>query len=448
MTNKKFILIIFVTTFALTQAYSQKLTLTLDQALKVAVENNRELKSAHMDMEKSDYRVQEAIGTALPTITAIGQYSRAIKKPVFFLPGFFMDSKAPPDKIIAVEIGADNSLQFGFQATQILFNSAVFTGVGTAKIYQQASRDVYRSAYNTTIANVKRAFYGVLFTQHVYEMTKASLQNAEENLKSVGIRNKQGIVSDYDLIRAQVQTENVRPSVIDAERNVLVATNGLKMVLGVDPQQEVKIVGDFDYQPVDPSLVSSAEQVAIENNAQLKALEHQTKVSEEIISINRSEYLPTLSAFGNYMWQAQKNSFNISSNDLVRSSQVGLNLSFNLFNGMQTTARVNQAQIDFHKSQEQLQTVKYALQTNIQSIRLRLESAQKRIDAQARTVEQAEKGYKIATTRYNTGSGTQLEVNDADLALMRARVNKIQAMYDYAVARVDLEETLSIQNPQ
>ena len=144
MTHRKILLVVFLTMFALPPVHSQKLTLTLEQALKVAVENNRELKSARMDMEKSDYRVNEAIGTALPNISASGQYSRALKKSVFFLPGFFVDPKAPADKIIAVEIGADNSLQFGFQATQILFNSAVFTGVGTAKIYQQASRDVYR----------------------------------------------------------------------------------------------------------------------------------------------------------------------------------------------------------------------------------------------------------------------------------------------------------------
>jgi outer membrane protein TolC len=111
---------------------------------------------------------------------------------------------------------------------------------------------------------------------------------------------------------------------------------------------------------------------------------------------------------------------------------------------LQTSARVDQAKVDFMKSQEQFSAAKDAMVTNIQNIRFRIEEARKRIEAQGSNVEQAEKGYAIATTRYQDGSGTQLEVNDADVALMRARVNKAQAMYDYLVAQADLEQALSM----
>ena len=128
----------------------------------------------------------------------------------------------------------------------------------------------------------------------------------------------------------------------------------------------------------------------------------------------------------------------------MSTSQVGVTLSFNLFNGLQTRARVNQAEVDYMQSQEQLSATRDALLTNAQNIRYRLEEAQRRIQSQNRTVEQAEKGYRIATTRYQSGSGTQLEVNDADLALLQARVNRVQAIYDYSVAKADLEYLLSM----
>jgi outer membrane protein len=439
------ILLTFYSLFFFTFPAISQQAIGLDDALQLAAQNNRELKIARMDMDKADYRVQEAFGTAMPNITASGQYTRAIEKPVFFLPAAFLTPGATG--VIPIEIGSNNSYQLGLTATQILFNSAVFTGVGTAKIYQKASREMYRNSYNSVLSNVKRAFYGGLFAQSVADMMNASMKNAEDNLRNVELMNKQGIVSDYDLIRAQVQVGNIRPNVMQAERNVLVAQNGMKILLGMDADAKLVLKGTLEYVPADPEMYGNAEQAVVSSNASLKALEFQTEVAREIVTINKSENLPTLAAFGNYTWQAQKETFAMSTNDFVRSSQVGLNLSFSLFNGLQSNARINQAEIDYLKSEEQRKSVTMALKTQAMTIRLRIEEAKKRIETQTKTVEQAEKGYRIVTTRYAAGSGTQLEVNDADLALMQARVNRVQAIFDYNVACADMEELLSIQTP-
>ncbi|MBX7152604.1 TolC family protein, partial [bacterium] len=361
---------------------------------------------------------------------------------VFFLPDFDNPSSG---EVTPIEIGSDNSIAVGFTATQILFNSAVFTGVGTARIYQKSSRELYRAEYNRTVSNVKKAFYQVLLSQQIYETTKASMSNTEENFRNVKILNQQGIVSDYDLIRAEVQVENIRPRVIEAEQNVLVVTNALKILLGIDADTNVQVKGDLTLQEVDSTLLNA--QTAVENNANLHALQYQKQVNREIASIRRSEFLPTISAFGNYQWQAQKNTFDFRQKDFVGTSQVGLSLSINLFNGFQTSARVYQAKIDELKVEQQVRYTRESIKTTLQSIALRLEEAYKRVMSQGRTVELAEKSYKIANTRYKTGSGTQLEVNDADLALLQARLNRIQAVYDYMITRVDLEEILSYHNP-
>ncbi|MBE0643037.1 MAG: TolC family protein [Bacteroidetes bacterium] len=426
---------------------AQVRTLTMDDAISIAVENNRDLEVSRLEMDKADYQVREAVGTALPNISASGTYSRMLKKPVFFLPKKFMDPDAG-DGVVPIEVGSDNSYNFGFEATQILFNAAVFTGVGTAKIYQDASRYLYDDTYNKTVTNVKKAFQGVLLAREVLSLMKASLKNAEDNLHNVDVMFKQGIVSEYDFIRAQVQTDNIRPRVIEAERNVVLATNGLKLLLSLPPGQEIDVQGKLEFVPAEDVMLTQAEELAVEKNAGLKALEQQSRVNEKIATIYRSESLPTLAAFGNYSWQAQNDALSkISSNDFIATSQVGLSLSINLFNGLQTNARVNQAEIDYRKSREQFSAARDGMITNAQNIRYRLDEAQRRIESQTRTVEQAEKGYKIATTRYQTGSGTQLEVNDADLALLQARVNRVQAVYDYTLAKADLEQLLSVHHP-
>ena len=410
---------------------------SLEEAVRTAVENNADLEVARLEMRKAGQQVRQAWGNAMPSLDFTARYTRAIKKPVFFLPDF---GDSASNEVTPIEIGSNHSVDMGFTATQVLFNSVVFIGVGTAAIYEKASRENYRAQYNKTFAAAERAYYSVLLAEQVLTMTKASLTNAEDNLRNVKILNTQGIVSDYDLIRAEVQVENVRPMVLEAERNVAVSLNGFKMALGLPAMEKIGITGNLEFTPADSSLVENPD--LVEQNASLRALDYQKEIADKLITVNRSEYLPTISAFGNYQWQAQKNTLNIGPSDLIKTSQVGVSLNLNLFNGFQTTARVGQARSDLHKVQEQASQLREVLKTQVQSILLRLQEAERRIRSQQRTVELAEKSFKIATTRYKTGSGTQLEVNDADVSLLRARLNRVQAIYDYLVAKSELEEIL------
>lgn len=214
----------------------------------------------------------------------------------------------------------------------------------------------------------------------------------------------------------------------------------------MEAEAPVSVKGQLDFIPVDSSLIDPSK--AVNNNAGFKALGYQRQVTEEMIAISRSEYMPTLSAFGNYQWTAQKNNFGLKGKDFIASSQAGITLSINLFSGLQTAARMKQATVDKQKAEKQIDDTREILKTQMQTVSLKLEESKKRVLSQSRTVELAEKSYKIAKTRYATGSGTQLELNDADLALMRARLNRIQAVYDYSVAKTELEELISYHNPE
>ncbi|MCI0560050.1 MAG: TolC family protein [Nitrososphaera sp.] len=420
-------------------AQQEKRTLTLDDAIKIALEKNQDLTSARLEVEKANAQVNEAIGTALPSLNLTANYTRALKKPVFFLPDF---EDLNSGRTIAVEIGSDHSIDMTLSAQQILFNSAVFTGVGAASIYQDAAKEMYRARQLETITKVRRAFYGMLLANEVAEMMRENLKNAEDNLKNVQIMKNQGIVSEYDELRATVGVENLRPAVIQAENNYLLSIDGLRATMGVAPTEEYNVQGSLSYSPVDGEIVKQAMETVLQNNPSLGALRHQVDVNRALVSIQRSNYLPTLAAFGNYQYQTAQNDLRISTRDFIGSSLVGLRFSINLFEGLQTNAKVDQAKVEVRKSEEQLNSVENNMKTAVHSVVLQLEQSQKRIAAQERTVEQAERGYKIATTRFTSGSGTQLEVNDAQLALTQAKVNRMQAIYDYVMASAELDQLL------
>ncbi len=415
----------------------QRLKVTLQDAVRIGLQNNNELAAARYEVQKSDAKVNEAVGNALPTVDLSGRYARALKKPVFFLPDF---QNPGSGRIVPIEVGSTHSFDFSLTASQILFNSAVFTGIGTAEIYSRAAREVYKAKEIQTIANIRKAFYGVLMAAEVHKMMEENLSNAKENYHNVEVLSKQGLVSEYDEVRASVAVGNLRPLVIQAENNYKSALNALKIVMGVPVDTELEIDGSLEFQPVDDELLEQASDLVMETNYNLRALRLQRDVNDELIAIERSDYLPTIAAFGNYQYQAAKNDLNLSSSDFVASSLVGVTLSMNLFKGLRTNARIEEAELELRKTNEVIAGTEKGLKTSAETIVMRIKEARVRIEAQQKTVEQAERGYRIATVRFKSGSGTQLEVNDAQLALTQAKVNRIQAMYDYLVAVAELDE--------
>ena len=434
-----FVFMSFLVTGTAPSQQSEPRIITLEQAVTIAMEKNKDLNTAQLEIDKANARVDEAWGYAMPSVDLSANYTRSLERPVFFLPDF---ANPGSNKTVPVKIGTEHSWGLTVSARQTLFNSTVIIGVGAAHVYSEVARELYRAKKLETISNVRKAFYGVLVASEARDLMRANLKNAEENLANVRTLSKQGLVSEYDELRASVGVDNLRPEVIRAENGHALALDGLKSAMGIDASEQIVVEGTLQFQQVPEDRVVSAIDRVKETNAGLRALRLQVDVNQAFLNVERSNYLPMVSAFGNLQYQAAKNSFNISTNDFFRSSQVGVSLSFSVFQGFQTNARVDQAKVEVRKTEEQVANLENNLRTAAHSLVLQLRQAQQRIEAQGKTVEQAERGYRIATTRFLSGSGTQLEVNDAQLALTQAKVNRIQAVYDYLVASADFDKTL------
>jgi outer membrane protein len=417
--------------------------ITIKEAVQIALENNKDLSAARLMVDRADAQVKEAWGYAMPTINLAGRYTNALKKPVFFLPAEFTGGK-PGDPPLAVPVGTDHTFDFTLTGQQPLFDATVFVGLGASHVYAEAAREQYRGAELNTVSTVQRSYYRVLLARAVRNLYQANLDNAQANLRNVRALARQGLVPEYDELRATVGVDNLKPALIQAENNINISMNTLRSTMGLSLDSEFMIADSLDLQWVSEDLLASATDRVLENNLSLRALRLQVEVADAFRRAERSNYLPRLYGFGNYEYQAAKNNLTISTHDFINSIQVGLQLSMNIFQGFQTDARVEQAAIDVRRTQDQVASLELNLRNLAESIVLRLREARQRIEAQEKTVEQAQRGYDIASTRFVNGLGTQLEVNDAQVALTQAKVNRIQAYYDYVIASVDLHEALGI----
>lgn len=425
--------------------------LSVEEAIRLAIKQNSDLESVRLDVKRSDARVLEAWGYALPSVDVSGQYMHFIDKPVSFFPDVFLygfmkeiDSTIPKPtgKLVPVSFTPGFTAGASLNVKQILFNGTVFVGIGAAKVYSNLARDLFQVKQVETVTKVKKAYYSAMLAHEALRLMHSSLKNAEDNLKNVQLMKAQGIVSEYDELRASVGVENLRPVVIQSETNFNLARDALRNTIGMSTKENFELADSLRFEHVDASLMERAKGLVQDLNPNLSVVKRQVELNGAIISAERSNYLPTIAAFGSYQYQAALNKFNFSTNDFYKSSQFGLSFSLSLFQGLQTYARVQQAQLDKRKSEEQLNSLEKNLQTALHSIIGNLQQAKKRVEAQEKTVEMAERGYKIVTTKFFNNSATQLEVNDAQLALTQSKVNRIQAVYDYLNASADLDQLI------
>ncbi|MCX7908149.1 MAG: TolC family protein [Ignavibacteria bacterium] len=449
-------LFIFLVTYLFLFNSNIKATnITLEEAIKLGVSNNKEIKIQKMNIEKAEQAVKEARGHAFPTLDFTTSYYHYLQKPIFFFPDFlallnnstygilFKEGLIPQDQTKFVPMGLikqsfvlRNQFEAKFQLNQILFNSTVFRGIGASKIYLELSKYNYKAIVSKTIANIKKAFYLCILLKSVKEIYEQSLKNAEENLSLVNSLYSKGLVSEFDLMQAEVQVENLKPIVENSIISYKNSLNNLKMLLDIPIEKELEPIGELSYFDYSLPEIEKGISKALEFNLDLKTLEYKKKVDIEMVELYRSENYPSLVAFGNFSLSGQSDKLNFQT---YTQSLVGLQLSINLFNGFQTQARVQQSVINYKETEEQILQFKSYLIKLLMEKYSEFEKAKKQIAAQEKNIKLAEKAYLIAQTRYKEGTGIQLEVKNAEMELRQSKLNYKQAIFDYLNAIIDIE---------
>ena len=185
-----------------------------------------------------------------------------------------------------------------------------------------------------------------------------------------------------------------------------------------------------------------ATDTTLAGNTDLKQIDLQMQQLKKTLTMQKFDYLPTLSLTGMYQWNAMNNDFKFKNYNWTPYSIVGVSLTVPIFSGGSKYHKIKQTQVSMHQMDLQRDDTKRNLQLAIKQYLDNMKTCVKQFDAAQKGVEQANKGYKIAQKRYDTGAGTLLEMNDAELALTQAKLNLNQSIYNYMVAKSDMEKVL------
>jgi outer membrane protein TolC len=429
------VLILAIDASALAETYN------LDEYLSLVKENSKELKTARKELDMADANKKEAISTAFPKLMLDADYRRNLSDYYMYV-DFSAFANGEGGETQKFKVNRNNEYGLSVILSQTLFSLNVHNAIKAAKQYEKLTDFVYDASYQEIMTFAKKGFYQALLLKAVWEVMEASQQNAEDNYHNIKNKFDQGLVSQFDLLQAEVHWKDMIPQTLEAERNYQLALVSLKNLAGIPVDAEITLEGDLDDYPDMPEKLEF--ETILKRRPDYNALLWEEKLRRTAVSAERAGYLPTLT--GNFIYNFSSQSDEWELDEKNDNFILGLNLSWPLFTGGYTRAKVNKARIELEKTKIRIDQTEDAVHKEITDISLRLKEAEDRIASAEAIWEAAEKAFQIAQASAKSGLATQLELKEARVAFDRAQLTYYAAIFEYLSAYFDWEKAVGEVN--
>ena len=418
------------------QTTQNTLTLTLDKALEIALDENPTIKVAAEEIALKKVASKEAWQSLLPEASLNGSLDHTIKAAEMKL------------NDMSFKMGQDgtNTANAGLSINLPLFAPAVYRAMSMTKTDIELAVEKSRASELDLINQVTKAYYQLMLAQDSYEVLQGSYKLAEDNFNVVNAKYQQGAVSEFDKISAEVQMRSIKPNVISAANAVTLAKLQLKVLMGITADVDIKTDDNLtNYESMLFANQLKEEDMSLENNTTMKQFELNMKLLEKNVKSLKTNFMPTLSMSFSYQYQSLYNpNINFFDYTWSNSSSLMFNLSIPLYRASNFTkvksARIQMRQLDWNRIDTERK-----LNMQVVSYRNNMTASSEQVVSNKENVMQAEKAVQIAGKRYEVGKGTVLELNSSQVSLTQAQLTYNQSIYDYLVAMADLDQVLGKQ---
>ena len=420
-------------------AKQDTLSLTLQQCISIAMDESPTIRIAQRDIERVDYANKEKMSALFPAINASASYSRTLKKQKMFfdIPGF----PSSPD---GIEVGQDNTFAGVLSASMPIISPTLWASLKMNETDAALTMESARSSKLSLINSVTKAFYGVLLAQDSYKVFERTYQNAAENARIIQNKFEQGAVSEFEWIRADVQVRNALTNLVSAESAINLSTLQLKMLMGIDMHTAIQPTGKLaDYESLVFEQAIQLSNNSLDKNTDLNQFDLKAKQLKQSLEIQKSTWLPTLSASINYQYMSMPND-DVAFKDYYwfPTSTAGLTLSIPIFQGGSKHYKAKQLQVQIKAMDDQRENLKRSLELQAITFTDNMIKAIEKMESGKKALTQAEKALDISQKMYEVGVGTYLDVTNAELGYIQAGLSYNQSIYDFISAKSELEKIL------
>jgi outer membrane protein len=416
--------------------------LSMVDALNLTLKQNSALQKARADLEASRGLVIVTRAVALPTISANGNAQREDQS----LIQQFAPKGAPTTNTTGGFIVPRDTWSSGFQIVQNIYQGGrTLSAFRAAKLQKEQSMFQYQTAVADALLATRVAYYDVLVAEQQITVNEASVALLNEELQDQQRRYEAGTVPRFNVLQAEVAVANARPPLINARNAYRIAKNNLSNLLGYNLPRNVwediplNLTEKLDAQPYSFELPVAIAQ-ALERRTELAALQRTEGLQRENIINARAGYKPTVQAVASYDWRSPQ--FGGDSKAEYDGWTIGGQLNWNIFDGMATYGKVVQAKAQLAHAKADLEDRSRQIELEVRTDYSSLIEAREVLESQQKVQEQADEALRLARARAEAGTGTRLDVLNAETQLTQARTTQVQALHDYDVARARFQRAI------
>lgn len=430
--------------------------LSVKQAADYAMKNNVDVKNSLLAIQYQEQVNREVTANAYPHINAnLGTtYNPNVATqvlPNFISPATYQvlvdegvkdgngNTIVMPDDFgfIAAQFGTKFSATAGISLSQILFDGQVFVGLQARDATMRFAKKNAEITEEMIRANIYKIYYQLVVGKKQVELLDANIALWEKNLRDTRIIYENGFAEKLDIDRVSVALTNIQT---EKRKLVSVISNGyygLKVLMGMPVRDELVLTDTLNEEEIKSGMLD-ASNYQYEDRKEYQYAQIGKELNEYNIRRYKLSQIPTVTLNGQYAKNAQRDKWNFfGKGEWFTISNVNLNIAIPIFNGFYTKSKIQQTKIDLQRTNNQIEALKLSIDHEVETARNNYRTAITSMDFQKRNMELAEKVYDQTKKKYEVGTGSQTDINNAQNDLKAAQTNYITALFDAVIARID-----------
>jgi outer membrane protein TolC len=425
--------------------------LTLRDAVTRADRIGEEVRIARANLDATGAQVAIARAPGLPQLRVNGSENRTVA--------------SARGQAVGQVFNQPYTYSTALNASQLVFQGGrVVNGVRAARAATAASQQDLAETRSQVDLQTQAAYVNALYTARVVQIQQQSYDLANAQLKQAEQFQAAGRFSRYDVLRARVQVSNIEPQLLQARTDAQVALLELKRLTNIPASQPVALVTSIDSAAIEGALATVDTTVGAENRPSLRSAELTARARALGVSVARAALLPTVtfnfnSGYGAFpvngnIFPAGRGHLSVGpcASDAARTcttqnggwfndQSFGFTVSWPIFDGLATKGAIDLAGAQARVAEAQLAQARERVGNDVAKAKADLARARAAYGAQRQNVAEANEAYSLANLRYSRGLATQLEVSDAQFALVTAETNEARSIYDLYIAVATLAAT-------
>ena len=438
--NKMKISIMIMSLMAYTSLQAQDSVhhFSVRQAIDYANKNNVQVKNALLDIKLQEQTNREVTASAYPQINGTGSFIYNAAIPVSLIPGEFFGQ--PPGTFLPVKFGVKYNATAGVSLDQLLFDGQVFVGLQARQTVLDFSEKNAEITAEMIKVNIAKIYYQLVVSKTQINILDANIDRLEKLLHDTREIYKNGFAEKLDVDKVSVQLANVQTDKVKAQTQIANGYLGLKVLMGMPITDSLVLTDEINDEKVKEGLADNAA-FQYSDRKEFQYAELGIKLNQYNIRRYKLSKYPTLSLNAYYNENAQRNEFTFLKSGGTYPwydfSAITLRLNVPIFHGNSTNAKIAEAKLDLQKSINQRDDLKLSIANEIQTARNNFAASIATLDFQKKNMDLAESVYNQTKKKYETGTGSQDEINNAQTDLRTAQTNYVTALYDAIISRID-----------